>query len=146
MEYGVISMDMIHAHVNTYIGQQNHQAQNSMMMAVFLLKSLAKDLKKTITNKDHQFKINGHGQGALLLKLIILEVRTDTQYSMQALHDTLKDIAKIMMDQGHNIKKVNQVMEDTIESIHARGAVPSTDLLSKHKDPDNNYSLCSFAI
>jgi hypothetical protein len=129
-QYGIISMDRIRAHAMTYVNAQNRNAQSSMQMTLFIKKSLTNSAKKRISNMTAQFTVDGRESGTMLLKACILEARTDTQYSTKSLHDRLRNFKTVMEQQGFDVKKANEIVSDTINSIEARGETPSHDLIA----------------
>jgi len=128
--YGVISQARVRDHALTYINADNRNSQNSMQLLSFIKRSLTKEAKKMITNDQVSYTVNGVEVGAMLLKHCCVQARSDTQYSTKALHGKLRNITLIMEQQGYDIKKVNDIVSDTINSIKARGEEPSKDLLS----------------
>ena len=132
--YAAIPMSRIDQHVNEYVnanaGAAGRNAQLSVQCAVCVKQSLTTEAQKRITLLAADYTVNGMMVGAKLIKILTTQARVDTQYSTNALHEKLKNTVEIMEQQGSDIKKFNNVINDTIDSLAARGEQPSTDLLS----------------
>jgi len=79
--YGQVSLNHLQTVAATYIGQPTRQAQNSIMLALCLKKSLTDTAAMRIALKADQYTVNGQIDGPCLLKTITLQTRIDTQYT-----------------------------------------------------------------
>ena len=138
-EYGRLSLARIREHEETYINNQARAAQDSAMLGICLQKSLTKQASKIITRRAHKYTIGDIVSGPLLLKVILLESRVDTQFTTKAIRDSIRDTPQIMQDQAHDIQKFNDVIEDAMQSLAARGEEVGPHLMT---DLFKGYKSC----
>ena len=129
--YGQISLEHLQAVAATYVGQPTRQAQNAMMLALCLKKSLTDAAATRIALKSAQYMVGGQLDGPCLLKAITLQARIDTQYMVSHLREQLNQLPLLLERNSSDISKFNEGVEDILNSLDARGEAPGPDLGQK---------------
>ena len=76
--YGLVTLTDCQAHAEQYINDQTRQAQNSMMMYLYIVNSLSDPAKIVVFASPDQYTIDGRPSGICLLKVIIGKSTIDT--------------------------------------------------------------------
>jgi hypothetical protein len=129
LDYGLITMEQINAHVATYIANQDRDCQNSFQSFNCLMNSLSEDAKKKINLKRELYTVNGIGVGPLLLKTIIQTAYVDTRSTVLHLREQLSRLDEYMQDVQSDVETFNNHAKTLVTGLNARGE-QTLDLLS----------------
>jgi hypothetical protein len=128
-EYGVITMNQVNAHVQTYINNNDRNCQNSFQAFNCAMSSLTDAAKKKINLKRNQFTVAGIGSGPLLLKVIIQTAYVDTRSTVLHLREQLSRLDVYMVDVKSDVERFNDYVTTLVAGLSARGE-ETLDLLS----------------
>ena len=126
--YGEIPLVHLQAVAAEYAVLPTRQAQNAMMLALCLKESMTDEASTRIALKTAQYTVTGEINGPCLLKVITLQARIDTQYTVSHLRELLNTLSAALERNGSDIAKFNEAVEDIINSLDARGQEPGDDL------------------
>ncbi len=128
-EYGRLSLEAVTAHVNTYIGAQTRQAQNSYNMYHCIMNSLNETARQKVMLLEDQYTVNGIRSGACLLKVVIRKSYLDSNATTKMIRKFLSNLKDYMTSVDSDIEKFNDHVQDLIDSLTARGQT-THDLLA----------------
>jgi hypothetical protein len=129
VDYGIITMEQVTAHVNTYINNADRDCQNSFQAFNCLMATLSETAKRRINLKRHQFTIDGIGVGPLLLKTIVQTAYVDTRSTVLYLREQLSRLDEYMHETKSDIEVFNDHVKTLVAGLNARGE-QTLDLLS----------------
>jgi hypothetical protein len=129
VDYGIITMDQVVAHVNTYIQNNDRNCQNSFQAFNCLMATLSEEAKKKINLNRQLFTIDGIGVGPLLLKTIIQTAYVDTRSTVLHLREQLSRLDEYMIEVKSDIERFNDYVKTLVSGLNARGE-RTLDLLS----------------
>ena len=141
--YGQLTLDQVRAFATTFIGHESRLAQIDSQLATCLLKSLTTSAKCSLELEASKYKINDTKVGILILKVAQLKARPDTQFTNDALRNSLRRLDQVMDKSGQDIEKFNLHVRDLISSLASRGQVPESSL---YTDLINGYRACTDKI
>jgi hypothetical protein len=131
-EYGLITMDDCRRASTAYFNAQTRQAQNSIMMYMFLSNSLTADARTLVFAFSREFTLNTPlpidmqlGSGILLLKTIIGKAVVDSEATVDTIRNSIATLDLKMSDLQSNIMQFNMHVMNQKNGLEARGeAVP----------------------
>lgn len=133
--------DQVVAHVMTYHGQENEDAQKDYLLFQMLKNSLNATARSVMRLQEDQYMINDVPSGPLFFRAIYARVSVDTQAEIKALVGRLKtlDVA-IIKEHNSDIVSFNDDVRDIINRLAEREH-QSSDALSNifdayYKVPD----------
>jgi len=137
-EYGMLTLEEIKAHVETYRNLNNRQAQNAAHMCTFLLDSLDTHTREAMTSSSKEWSIDGKGYGPLLYKVIINKTIVDNHHTTTYLEDRLEGLPNFMVEVDSNIDKFHQEYREVTSLLEGRGKTDVDGL----KYLWRSYALC----
>ena len=126
--YGEVTLQQVVDHVATYMNTPCRAAQDSTMLFHALNKSISSTLTDKIRNKTQVYIVNGASSGEIFLRLIIMEVKTDTNATLRQLYKQVQNLPNFMQTVKNDVNKFNLHVEEIQAQLQARGA-SSTELL-----------------
>ena len=128
-QYGKIDMEAIQEYDITFIHQQTHEAQDSMMLYECLMNSLCKEARDNITTSKDEYYLRDKPSGSSLLKLIIQESHIDTNATIDTIRKKLSSLDSCIPAIDYNINFFNEYVKTQVQALAARGQ-STTDLLT----------------
>ena len=128
-EYGLLSLEQVRAHAETYVNAAVRAAQDSFQLYMCLMKTLTKEAQAKIMLHASEYTINGNVSGTCLLKIIIRESHIDTNATTSFIRDRLSKLDEYIKTIGSDIDKFNTYVNNQLDSLHARGE-DTSDLLT----------------
>lgn len=133
--YGDIKMTEIATQAATYVGQQNRNAQNSVMLYHYLVNSLSETAKSEIMATPEVYKVTAANVdytavGATFLKAIIQKAYVDTKATVTSIRHALARLDHKMEELNSDIKAFNDYVTGLRNMLRARGE--STDDIISH--------------
>jgi hypothetical protein len=121
--YGQLTMANVRAHAITYIDAQTRNAQNSMMLYLYLLNSLTEDAKLVMITMADQYHAGANNMpaGALFLKSIIGRASIDTKAKVLLLRESVSHLYMKMVELKGNVREFNQHVSDLKSALVGRG-------------------------
>ena len=123
--YGLVTLTDCQAHAEQYINDETRQAQNSMMMYLYIVNSLSDQAKIIVFASPDQYTIDGRPSGISLLKVIIGKSTIDTIATIDLLQNSLQNLEQKMMDYKSNIREFNLYVTQKRSALIARGHPPT---------------------
>jgi S-adenosylmethionine/arginine decarboxylase-like enzyme len=123
--HGLISIETIREHVDTYIATHTRAAQDSMQLYECLVRSITKEGrdKVTIWKQDYMVGTPALPSGVLLLKVIIRESHIDTHATTSHIRPSLASLDEYLPTIGSDIVKFNIYVKELVKQLKARGEV-----------------------
>ena len=121
--HGTLTMEMITAHVQSYIRTHTRAAQDSMQLYDCVMGSLTKIGRDKITIWKELYVVGTPPlpSGALLLKIVIRESHIDTHATTAHIRTSLASLDVYMPTIGSDITKFNVYVMDLLSQLNARG-------------------------
>lgn len=120
-DYGALSYEDVMTHVQTYIGQQNRNAQNSMQIYECVSSSLTEAALAKVSLESTKYVINNTTDGVLFLKVVIGLSHIDTRATVSAIRMRLSSLDTKMAELQDNIIEFNEHVKTLVSSLQARG-------------------------
>ena len=124
--YGVITLEQVIAHAQTYVHLPTRDAQDSTQLYHCLMASLSSSGRAKISIWNTQYTVNGYPAGVPLLKVILREADVDTQATAAYIRQQLASLDDYMRQVDSDIKKFN---------IHVKSLL--RDLLRRRQTSDD---------
>jgi hypothetical protein len=135
-EYGRVTMADVTAHALTYTYEESRMSQNSLHLFTCLYESLTIDMHLKISTDASIYRIPSPvegespiGNGACLLKLLIMRSSVDTRATIFKLRTVLNSLNIYIATVNYDIDKFNQHVRIQRDALLARGELVS-DLLT----------------
>ena len=128
-QYGQLSKAQVQVEVETYMGQQNREAQDDYQIYVCLSNSLTKEAKDKMMLIKHEFTFDDTQSGVMFLKCIISASHVDTNATIRITRERLSNVDKYIGQVDRDITKLNEYVKNLLDSLAARGAT-TQDLLA----------------
>lgn len=133
-DHPAMPRERILAHVQTYIGQENEDAQKDYIIFQALSKSLSTSARGIMRLRESEFMIDDVPCGPLFLRAIYARVSVDTQAEVKTLVGKLKTLDVAIVEKyNHDIVKFNDAVRDILNRLAEREHV-SSDALSNILD------------
>jgi hypothetical protein len=127
-EFGMLSLDNVRAHAQTYMGTQSRNDQNAAQMYECLSTSLTPEAHNKVLGLAASYKIGGRKNGPAFLKAIIMTAHTDTRASSSHIRRSLTCLDSYMSTVNSDIEKFNQYVRLQLTDLAARGET-TTDIV-----------------
>jgi hypothetical protein len=105
--YGQLTLEECVDHATTYIDAQTRQAQNSMILYIFLRGSLTETAKTIVMSKPDLYSIEGEPAGSCFLKAIIGKATIDTIATENVLRTAIGTMPSKLKELGGDICAFN---------------------------------------
>lgn len=133
--YGDIAMAEITTQAETYVAQQNRNAQNSVMLYHFLVDSLSEAAKSEVMATPEIYTVTVANTaytcvGATFLKTIIQKAYVDTKATVTSIRHALARLDHKMEELNGDVKAFNDYVTGLRNMLRARGE--STDDIISH--------------
>jgi hypothetical protein len=119
--YGQVTIDDVRAHAQGYVGAQNRDAQNSIMLQQFLANSLTDDAHLMMVSASELYLVNGTPVGALFLKALIGRASIDTRAKVLLLRESISHLYLKMNELKGNVREFNQYVSEHVAALSGRG-------------------------
>jgi hypothetical protein len=119
--YGQVTIANVRAHAITYITTPTRNAQNSMMLYLYLLNSLTEESKMTMITVHDQYHELGLPSGPMFLKSIIGRASIDSKAKILSLRQEVSQLYVKMLDLKDNVREFNQHVAEVKAALLGRG-------------------------
>jgi len=120
-EYGMLTMENIKTHVDTYRNNNDRKAQNADHMCTFLLDSLEANTRDAMTSAKKDWSVDGKGYGPMLYKAIINKTIVDNHHTTAFLEDRLEKLPEFMIDVDSGVGELNKEFREITALLEGRG-------------------------
>jgi hypothetical protein len=128
-DYGILTIENVQAHSNTYLALQGRSAQNNMQLYNCLVHSLTETGQNKIMHETDKFTdANGRICGVCYLKVIIDSARVETNATTAHIRTNLSHLDSQMYNKDYNIIEFNNYVKGQVAELNACGET-SNDLL-----------------
>ena len=145
-EYGILSLERITEHEQTYLDTQTRRAQDDRMLYECLLNSISIEGKAKVNIYASQYKFAGNQNpnenlpsGLALLKVVIRESHLDTNATTSMIRTKLSNLDAYINTIGNDITKFNGYVQMLIQTLATRGETTQDLLTNLFK----GYAACS---
>ena len=128
-DYGVVTLDQIRAHAETYLPNNDRNCQNAFQAFNCLMNSLDNKAKMRINLRRDLFVVDGVGHGPLLLKVIVQTAYVDTRSTVLHLREQLSRLDMYIKDVKSDVEVFNDHVRTMVSGLEARGE-QTLDLLA----------------
>ncbi len=128
LRYGVITLENVIEHAETYIDQETRQAQNSAQLYKCIMDSLTNEGRSKIMLFSDDYTVEGIKSGAALLRVVIRESHIDTNATVRSIREQLSSLDIYMQSVSSDIEKFNLHVRSLLDKLQARGKA-TEDLL-----------------
>ena len=118
--YGVITLEQVIAHAQTYVHSPTRDAQDSTQLYHCLMASLSSSGRAKISIWSTQYTVNGYPAGVPLLKVILREADVDTQATAAYIRQQLASLDDYMRQVDSDIKKFNVHVKSLLRDLLRR--------------------------
>ena len=125
--HGELSMELIRAFANTYIGRACRAAQDDRILSIVLQKSLTESAYATITADREEYTVNGEPSGLVMLKLILTESAVDTTVDPDIIRREIAQAPAKFAELNYNVRKFNDFIRTKVSQLKQKGET-TTDL------------------
>ena len=119
--YGQLTLENVQAHVDMYIQQQNHHAQNSVQMFKCISSSITEAAHLKIIMETETYTRHGAEAGPILFKLLMQKAIVDTCSTMNYFHENLSSLDTYMASINSDIIEFNKYVKLNCDSLIAHG-------------------------
>lgn len=128
-QHRMLSLENVHAHANTYVGQQTRQAQDAAWMYEFLRDSLTEAARSRVALRSSYFTIGGTSDGPSYLKTILMTFYVETNATNFFLREQLHSLPDKIVELKSNIPDFNEYVRETVVDLASGGGEINDDLL-----------------
>jgi hypothetical protein len=134
-DYGNITLEKVREHAATYVGAAvgSRKWQNSHQLKTCLFDSLTTEFQHRVTLEKDKWHIEGHPDGACLLKVIISLAYIDTQATSAFIRTELTRMDSKIASLNFDIKKFNAWVKGQVAALAARGETTSDLIVNLFK-------------
>jgi len=136
--YGELSLNTVRQHAEQYQQAENRTAQDSSQLFTCLMSSLEMRAQERVVRDETAYQVDGHDDGALLLKIIVSKAHVDTNATANTLLNRVSNLPSFMMKCDNDILKFNDQVKDLRQRLEALGKSSEGMLLNLFK----GYSAC----
>jgi hypothetical protein len=119
--YGQVELSDCQNHAETYIDDETRQAQNSMILYIFLRASLTAQAKTVVESEPDEYSIDGEPSGSCFLKVIIGKASVDTIATENVLRTAISTMPAKLKELGGDIRSFNLYVTQLRQALLARG-------------------------
>ena len=128
-QYGLITLNEIRAHAETYEAARGRDAQNASQMYDFLESSISDNAKLMVLSDFADYTIMAADgtqicNGPMFLKVIIRNTTVDTRSTVYHIRENLNNLDTKMLEVTYDIENFNIYVTSQIEQLAARGENP----------------------
>jgi hypothetical protein len=137
--YGQLTLANINIHAIAYIDTQTRNAQNSMMLYLYLLNSLTEDAKLVMITMETQYHAGANNLpvGPLFLKSIVGRASIDTRAKISLLRESVSHLYMKMIELKGNVREFNQYVSELKSALAGRGEQVSELMMHLFKAYEN---------
>jgi hypothetical protein len=134
-DYGNITLEQVQTQAKTYIGLEGGSRtwQNSHQMKTCIFDSLTTAFQNRVNLEKAKWHIDGHPDGACLLKVVISLAYIDTQATSAFIRTELTRMDTKIASLNYDIKKFNAWVKGQVSALAARGETTSDLIVNLFK-------------
>ena len=125
VSHGEISVELITAHANTYLGTQTRAAQDDNMLKTLLLASLSEEAYATVMSDRQDFQVQGVECGLLLLKVILSHSAVETTVDPDLIRTQLSRSAAKFAKLNYDVSSFNKWINLKVGQLRQHGKTSS---------------------
>ena len=138
--YGLIMIEHLREHVETYSGEPVRAKQDSAMLFKCLMASLSVKGRDKVRIWKDDYSVVGHVSGALLMKVIIRQSSVDTNATTRHIRMKFTRLDSTFAKMNYDVEQLNLYVLTWLEGLAARGGTTtdlSTHLFKAYKTSPN---------
>lgn len=128
-QHRMLSLENVHAHAATYVGQPTRQAQDASWMYEFLRDSLTEAARTRVALRSEQFIVQGANDGPSYLKTILSTFYVETNATNFFLREQLHSLPDKIVELKFDIPQFNEYVRETVADLASGGGQIQEDLL-----------------
>jgi hypothetical protein len=134
-DYGNITLEQVQEHARTYIAVAggSREWQNSHQLKTCIFDSLTQEFQNRVNLDKDKWHINGHPDGACMLKVIISLAYIDTQATSAFIRTELTRMDEKIRSFQYDVKKFNTWVKGQVSALAARGETTSDLIVNLFK-------------
>ena len=152
--YGMITIEHLRGHVQTYSGEPVRAKQDSAMLFRCLMASLSVKGRDKVRIWREDYTVGDHVSGSLLLKVIIRQSSVDTNATTRHIRMKFTRLDTTFAKMNYDVEQLNLYVLTWLEGLAARGGTttdlsthlfkayktsPNPDLVQYVKDKQNDF-------
>jgi hypothetical protein len=141
-QHRMLSLESVHVHAATYVGQQTRQAQDAFLMYEFLRDSLTESAWTKVALRSGQFTIQGTPDGPSYSKTILMTLYIENKDTGFLLHEQVHCLPDKIIELQSNIPDFNEYVHKMLVDPTSGGEEsnddPSVYLFNSHQIVENH--------